>query len=323
MMAFIIVAIILGVVLIVYTFFGGSGRKERKQMEDALFTKEQENLELREKVNSLAAKQEKVEQEYYTLQREFEMKVNSESSLKEELTKLNALEEKQKSEIEILNAENASLKDKLMEREKDYMYMVEELKILKTNMSSENVALKEKVKNLEIETAKTISAKEKEISRLREGKEGVDYAAFKKEIEQLKKKELDLKLQDKRLFDLEILRAENAALKDKLMEKEKENISMHEELRSLKTKGKGVEDKKETPTDLAKKDTQSMGLLKQPSAETKDAEKLQKQSRKSQKQNQSSPLQDEMKKNSNIKSEDESKESGKEGSSENNDDKGL
>jgi hypothetical protein len=315
MMAFIIVAIILGVVLIVYTFFGGSGRKERKQMEDALFTKEQENLELREKVNSLAAKQEKVEQEYYTLQREFEMKVNSESSLKEELTKLNALEEKQKSEIEILNAENASLKDKLMEREKDYMYMVEELKILKTNMSSENVALKEKVKNLEIETAKTISAKEKEISRLREGKEGVDYAAFKKE--------LDLKLQDKRLFDLEILRAENAALKDKLMEKEKENISMHEELRSLKTKGKGVEDKKETPTDLAKKDTQSMGLLKQPSAETKDAEKLQKQSRKSQKQNQSSPLQDEMKKNSNIKSEDESKESGKEGSSENNDDKGL
>lgn len=127
-MVYVLVIAVIGAVgFVVFSLMSGS----RSKMDGFEGAGDQGPAPIHQELATLKDSAQKAELNYSLLQKELEVEKKTKASLEEELTTLKATYDKLKSECDLFKVENASLKGKLVERDRDNRKMIDELKILR------------------------------------------------------------------------------------------------------------------------------------------------------------------------------------------------
>ena len=129
-MVYVLVIAVIGAVgFVVFSLMSGS-RSKMGSFEGS-GAGDQGPAPIHQELATLKDSAQKAELNYSLLQKELEVEKKTKTSLEEELTTLKATYDKLKSECDLFKVENASLKGKLVERDRDNRKMIDELKILR------------------------------------------------------------------------------------------------------------------------------------------------------------------------------------------------
>ena len=137
----ILIAIFLAIILVVYSLVAGeSGLKGKKQaVRDG-----QPSSESTEMINSLNTKLKKAELDYIALQNELNEVKKIKSDLNEKLEETKGAPDQPQNNLQILQAENDNLKDRLIAKDKEMKAQREKIQ----SLEAENKKLGEERKNL-------------------------------------------------------------------------------------------------------------------------------------------------------------------------------
>jgi len=152
--------------VVIYFGFMSDGSMQRKK-EDVLFTKEQEIFRLTQQVDTLRKKLTEIEPSYVALREEKGTQEESRKQAMQELADLKSFQVKVRTDIEMLSAENATLKERLLEKEREIKKLGEELRKLKSKTEAPKAAAPEK------EEIKEVLPEEKVVSPAPQEPEGL------------------------------------------------------------------------------------------------------------------------------------------------------
>jgi hypothetical protein len=129
-MFYVLIIVVIGAVgFVLFSLFSSS--RSNAGGFDGMGGGEQGPAPIHQELATLKDSAQKAEMNYSMIQKELEVERKTKSTLEEELNSLKTTFDKLKSECDLFKVENASLKGKLVERDRDNRKMIDELKILR------------------------------------------------------------------------------------------------------------------------------------------------------------------------------------------------
>jgi chromosome segregation ATPase len=132
----VIIIVVLGIGFALYTFLlSSTDVKDKHQRENAIYELKQQVISQNVKLQKLeferagiSTETEKMKKELETAKTELEESRANETAMREDLQKMRLAEDNNKSGLDLLKAENESLKEKLMEKENENKRLSDEVK---------------------------------------------------------------------------------------------------------------------------------------------------------------------------------------------------
>jgi len=140
----VIIIVALGIGFALYAFLSGSGEaKNKNQRENSIYELKQQVISQNVKLQKIeferagqVTETEKMKKELEAAKSELGEARSNESAMREDLQKMRLLEDNNKSTLDLLRAENESLKDKLMEKENEAKRLNDEVKSLNEKLKA-------------------------------------------------------------------------------------------------------------------------------------------------------------------------------------------